>query len=145
MRLSPAWLGGPAEIAAEGSVGVVEPLAAIAEFVNRAAAFAVIVGMFVGVAENKMGMGCVVPRAYIGPGQDLPGGRQHHYELVLHNLGMNVGFPRQGYRSVSRNVRMPETSFCFSLSSSHPWYPQGDICPPDRVPVHFSRMVSQFQ
>jgi hypothetical protein len=103
MRLSPAWLGGPAEIAAEGSVGVVEPLAA----------FAVIVGMFVVVAENKTGMGYIAPKVYIGPGQGLPG---DYRALLRHNLGMSVGFRRQGYRSVSRDVRMPETSFCFSLS-----------------------------
>ena len=106
MRLPPAWLGSPAEIAAEVSVGVVEPLTVIAEFVSRAAAFAVIVGMFVVVAENKTG-------AYVGPGQDLPGGSRHHYELALHNLGTNAGFRRQGCRSVSRDVRKPVTSYWF--------------------------------
>lgn len=113
MKLAPMSLGGPAEIAAEVSVGVVEPLVAIAEFVSRAVASAVIVEMFVVVAENKTGMGCVASEVYIDPGHGLPG---DYRALLLHNLGTNVGFRRQVYRSVSRDVRMPETSFCFSLS-----------------------------
>ena len=94
MELPTTSLGGPAEIAAEVSVGVAEPLAVVAEFVSRAAAFAVIVEMFVEVAENKTDMGCVAPGAYNGPGQGLPGGCRHHYEPVLHNLGTNAGFRR---------------------------------------------------
>jgi hypothetical protein len=136
MRYSPAWQGLVIGDLAE-KPGTREGHQRRAEFVSKAAAFAVIVEMFVVVAENKTGMGCVAPEVYIDPGQGLSGGCRRHCELVLHNLGTNAGLRGPACRNVCRDVLMPETSFCFSLSSSRPWSPQG-------APVHFSK-TSQFQ
>jgi len=100
-------------MAAAVSVGVEEAFVGVAEFVNRAEAFAVIVKMLVRVAENKTDMGCFAPGAYIGSGQGLS---EDYCALLLHNLGMRVGLQRQRCRNVSRDVRKPVTSYCFSLS-----------------------------